>query len=90
MNEQEIKILNEIIDNMDKILIEKQDKYTYTWRICDISVLMIKLNQKCQEIFLHDATCQYDKFLRELLHIFNYAFFLYYRIKVSQIKLALS
>ena len=84
MNESEIKILNEIIDKMDKILINKKYKYQDSWKICDISFLMIKLNQKCQEIFLYDATCQYNEFLKELLHIFNYAFFLYYRIKESQ------
>lgn len=83
MNEQEIKILNEIIDNMDKLLTEKKKEYQDTWKLADMTYLKVKLAQQVNQLFLPSF---YDKDLRTLTHVFNYAFFLYYRYKQHEVK----
>ena len=81
MNESEIKILNEIIDNMDKILIEKRYKYQNTWKIVSLPFLKHALSHRNLNYLLNSDSLTIDKQLRQLIHIFNYAFFLYYRLK---------
>lgn len=76
MNENEIKILNTIIDNMDKILVEKEKEYQETWKFADLTFLKAKLVQQTNKLFLPSFL---NNELRILTHIFNYAFFLYYR-----------
>ena len=78
MNEKEIEILMEINRKMVDIQIEKETKYRTTWKICDLTFLRTKLTQKTQKLFLCETI---EKELRELTHVFNYAFFLYYRLK---------
>ena len=81
MNESEIKILNEIIDNMDKILIEKQDKFQDTWKSCGLKYLKHSLYQRAIKLYFYPDLYTPETELRELIHIFNFAFFLYYRLK---------
>lgn len=91
MNNKEFNILTEIIDNMDKILVEKQDKHNNTWKDCDLAYLRLQISKRANQLFICKSI---DKKLREIIHLFNYLFFLYYRllkgIKSNNFKLALS
>lgn len=72
------QVLIEIAIRMDKIQIEKRKKYKEGWRDCELIELKAKLVQKVNGLFLiHNS----ERFLRDLIHIFNYAFFIYNRIK---------
>ena len=81
MNELEIKVLNEIIDNMDKILKEKQYKHKDTWKSCELTYLRHEISRRVSRVFWRKDNLTPDERLRQLIHIFNYIFFLYYRLK---------
>lgn len=72
-------ILFELIDNMNKIQLEKNEKYRNSWKNCNINILRKSLLHHTYRIM--DTSLTNEQCLRELIHILNYDFFIYCRIK---------
>ena len=72
------QVLLEIFYKMDKIQVEKFPKYKDGWRDCDLIELKAKLIHTINSMVLVKST---ERHLRDILHAFNYLFFLYNRIK---------
>lgn len=83
LNKLEINVLNDLIDNMDKILIEKHSKYQDTWKTCDVNLLYLKLHKATTQLFVPQTN---ERRIRELVHIENLTYFLYYRLKQNTSK----
>lgn len=75
---KKLETFNEITARMVKIQTEKFDKYKDGWKSCDLQHLRTKLVRMTTELFIPHTS---ERQLRNLIHIFNYTFFLYSRIK---------
>ena len=78
MEAKDIRILNELIQNAEKIRLEKFNKYKDSWKTCDKQDLRNKLDKHTDELFFSNSL---ERQLRILAHIFNYTYFLWYRTK---------
>ncbi|MHA1292208.1 MAG: hypothetical protein ACTSQJ_06020 [Promethearchaeota archaeon] len=74
----ELEILMEINRKMKDIQIEKFHKYKDGWQDCDLIELKASLVKKVNSTFLVKST---ERHMRDIIHAFNYLFFLYIRYK---------
>lgn len=76
--QRELELLLEINRKMIDIQIEKLSKYKDSWRDCEMIELKAKLVHKVNGLFLINSS---KRQTRNIIHAFNYLFFLYYRYK---------
>lgn len=69
--------LEEFTKEMEKILTEKYDKYKDTWKDCPINLIIYKLSKQLDALYEADI----DRSERIAIHIANYAYLLYQRLK---------
>ena len=68
--------LNEFVNKMLEVLIEKQEKYKDTWKTCDFLRLKGQLFNRANELGITSKSTK-----RKLIHIANYCYFLYTRLE---------
>ena len=71
--------LAEFRNEMMEILKEKFDKYQNIWKNSETEYLLFKLKQQLKQIRLYTVNSEITK--RKLLHIANYCYFIYEKLK---------
>jgi len=72
------KGLGKFVKAMEKILNEKEEKYSDMWTICELKELMVKLQDQVDSIVKLDINEHLA--MRKFIHIAIYCYFLYNRM----------
>lgn len=77
--------MKRFIKEMKKIIKEKNIEYRNTWKNCNIKYLLAKLDN--QFLKLNNRTISNKETMRILVHISNFSYFLFERLKERENKI---